>query len=95
MSAYSNEQLVQTLGPKLTSAIIIINDQHWHGPLQSTYGVHFVRISERHASAVADFEKIKNYLATDWVKRQTQQVVQDQINTLRQNYDIQIANGEQ
>ncbi len=95
MSAYSNEQLVQTLGPQLASPIIAINDQYWHGPLRSTYGVHFVRISERHPPVIAPFANIQNYLATDWMTAQTQQLVQDKINTLRQNYDIQIAHGEQ
>ena len=61
MPAYSESQLVRTLGPEMAKHIIAINDQDWHGPINSSQGVHFVRITERHPAALADFEKIRDY----------------------------------
>ena len=88
LSQYTNSQLSRVLGPAAAKAIITINDNDWHGPLDSIHGVHFVRITERHPEATVRFEDIKPYLAADLMASLSRKFVEDQLEILRSDYDI-------
>ena len=56
--------------------------------------MYFVRITGREPARGADFEHIKEYLERDWVMAQGDKVVQQEIERLRDNYEIVVEDNE-
>jgi parvulin-like peptidyl-prolyl isomerase len=63
----------------------------WQGPLESGYGVHLVRIQERLAATVPEFEAVRGKVKDDFIARQRQEANENTYQRLREHYKIVIA----
>jgi peptidyl-prolyl cis-trans isomerase C len=63
----------------------------WQGPLDSGYGVHLVRIQERLAATVPEFETVRGKVKDDFVTHQRQEASENTYQRLREHYTIVIA----
>ena len=88
LSRYSNRQLSSIFGPETARMVIALDDADWHGPLTSIHGVHFMRITERLPATVARFEDVKAYLAADWMAARSRAAVEEQLEIMRDDYEI-------
>ena len=86
----SKRQLVGLFGPDAARQIMAIVDSQWHGPIESPGGVHFVRINERTPGIPADYEQIKDYLAGSWSLAESRRLIEQELELLRDNYEIVI-----
>jgi hypothetical protein len=77
-------------GADASQQITLIDDTHWHGPIQSQSGFHFVKIVEHRPPEPMAFDAIRPYLAGEWQLAMVNKRVSAEIETLRQDYDIVI-----
>lgn len=86
----TRRELVGIFGSEATRAIVAIDDDQWHGPLASTRGTHFVRITGRTPIQKAGFDAVASYLASEWMIEQSRQRVAQEVSALRRIYDVVI-----
>lgn len=84
----SQKGLVGTFGTKAARIILAIDDGQWHGPIESIYGIHFVRITSRDPAREPRYEDIKSYLEGDWMMAQSRKAIAQELQNLSENYEI-------
>ena len=62
-------------------------DDRWV-PINSTFGLHLVRLTERNASGVADLKEVASSVQRDWLLEQRKTIVEQALKSLRQRYGI-------
>lgn len=90
LSRVSQRELAAILGAEAARPIIALDDDQWHGPLESIHGAHFVRIVGREPAREANYEDVKSYLEGDWMMAQSRKAIEQEIQRLRDSYDIVI-----
>lgn len=61
---------------------------HWVGPVRSTYGMHYVWVSELEPARDATLEEVRTQLQRDLESRARKAALRDSISAMRQNYEI-------
>ena len=83
--------LVRALGPDFADRVKALPSGEWQGPVESTQGVHLVRVVERHPPEVATFERVERYLRQEWLVARTRELQQEKIDEIRAEYRVEIA----
>ena len=83
--------LARTFGSDFADRVEQMLAGTWHGPLESTQGIHLVRVTERHPPRVATFENVESYLRQDWVMSRTRELQQKGIDKIRAGYRIELV----
>mgnify|MGYP001819416232 CR=1 FL=1 len=86
----SQRQLVGMFGPEAARQIMAINDSQWYGPIESSRGIHFLRISNRTPPIPAEFDQVKGYLEGRWSLAESRQLIEQELQRLRDDYEIVI-----
>ena len=60
----------------------------WAGPVRSTYGLHYVFVSELEPSRDAELEEVRNQLERDLSSRARAAALAESIEALRENYEV-------
>ncbi len=81
---------MQLFGPENAHRILAIEDDDWHGPIQSPRGVHFVRVAKYHPPRVPTFEEAAPYLEGEWAMARQRQILDRELEVMRQDYRILI-----
>ncbi|MHA1180516.1 MAG: peptidyl-prolyl cis-trans isomerase [Alphaproteobacteria bacterium] len=84
----SARELANLFGPDTARAILALTDDQWHGPFESSRGIHFVRIVGRSPARDARYDEIKSFLAQDWALAQSRGAIEKEVERLRGNYEI-------
>lgn len=63
----------------------------WRGPIQSQYGLHLIKISQRLDPPAPEFSQIEDEVALVYQQQQRQQAEQRYYQTLRAQYQLNIA----
>jgi len=88
MRRVSQPQLVGMLGPDAAKAILAIDDQQWHGPIESTRGVHYVQVLEKVPARTVGYEETQSYLKSLFTMSRAREAVVKKAAELRQDYEI-------
>lgn len=91
MPRQTRGDLVRALGPDFADRVKSLPAGEWQGPVESTRGVHLVRIVERHPPEVATFERVESYLRQEWLMNRTRELQQERIDEIRERYRIEIV----
>ena len=83
--------LMRTYGADFADRVEQMSLGTWNGPLESTQGIHLVRITERHPPEVATFEKVEPYLRQAWLMSRTRELQQKGIDAIRAGYRIELV----
>lgn len=76
------------LGPEIAGKIIQIEDDSWHGPFESMFGVHFLRITGRQPSRPSTFEEIQHLLPNAWALAESRRRIESELATLSDKYEV-------
>jgi hypothetical protein len=87
----TRSDLVRSLGPDFANAVEALPDRQWQGPVESTRGIHLVRVVEHHPSEAVPFERVERYLRQEWIMNRTRELQQERIDEIRERYRIEIA----
>ena len=90
----SKSQLLRSMGKEFSEAIFSLPLNEWHGPLETTQGLHFVRVAEKRQPPAPDFDKMEEYLRQDWMFRKRRETQSEKIAEMRQNYRIAFTEGQ-
>ncbi len=75
MQQATRRDLVGMLGPDAARSLLTVSDKSWHGPYESPYGMHFIRITGYTPETQQSYESVKHYLSGDWLLAQTRQSI--------------------
>ncbi len=90
MPRQTRRDLVRALGPEFADAVEALPVGEWQGPIESTRGVHLVRLVERHPLEVATFEQVEPYLRQEWLMSRTRELQKEGVDEIRAGYRIEI-----
>ena len=91
MPRQTRTALVPIFGADFADRVEGLRAGKWHGPIESTQGVHLVRVVERHPPEVGVFENLESYLRQDWVMSRTRELQQKRIDEIRGGYRIELV----
>ena len=87
----SQVEVAREFGQAFADQLFTTPPGQWQGPLESGYGVHLVRIQERLAATVPEFEAVRGKVKDDFIARQRQEANENTYQRLREHYKIVIA----
>lgn len=53
-------------GEEFSEKIFALEPGEWHGPIESSYGLHLVRISHKEPSRTPEFDQVREQVAAEW-----------------------------
>ena len=84
------QALVTVFGPDAARRILEIDDDRWHGPFESSGGMHFLRVREKYESQTPAFDDIRNWIENDWQMFMSRKSIEDALAEMLDNYIIDI-----
>ncbi|MCY4656952.1 MAG: peptidylprolyl isomerase [Gammaproteobacteria bacterium] len=86
----SDQQVVNTFGNRFRSELNNVELDNWSGPIDSTYGLHLVKILDRTPSRVAEFESVRNRVKLDYEAILREQAYLDRLKEISTRYTVDI-----
>ena len=62
----------------------------WTGPIQSAYGAHYVRVSERTPAATPQLSEVRDAVVREWENARRRRARDDSYATMRRGYDVDV-----
>ena len=90
----SAQAIDATFGRDFYASLIKFPLDAWAGPVQSGYGAHLVRLTDRKASRLPPLESIRDQVLADWRREQTDVLTAAQFDAFRDNYEIETPTPE-
>ena len=86
------EQLARHFGAAFVKNLQEADPQpgEWRGPLRSTYGLHYVWVSEMEADRDVTLDEVRTQLLRDLESRAKATALQDGITAMRENYEVKL-----
>ena len=77
-------------GPQFAQSAFAAAKGIWQGPIESAFGVHVVRVSEKRASATADFAEVRDAVAAVWSDERRRASRDAYFGSLMKKYDVTV-----
>jgi hypothetical protein len=90
LQAASPQAIANAFGSDFAAQIEEAPVGQWSGPLQSTFGLHLVRVDERTAGALPALEAIRPIVLREWQAEQRTASNQRFLDGLRARYEVRI-----
>jgi parvulin-like peptidyl-prolyl isomerase len=84
----SPDEVARILGREFTDELFSIDEKGWQGPIESTFGLHLVYISDHIASRMPEFENIRDNVKYDFMYGRKKEVIDSAYNAVRSRYTI-------
>jgi len=84
----NSSSLSGVLGSEIARAIIKIENDLWHGPFESIFGLHYLRITGRQPSRPATLEQVLNVVVGAWSMAESRKRIEDEISVLTEQYEV-------
>lgn len=79
-----------TFGDEFARHVTAIDGDGWKGPITSSYGLHFVRITHRGEPIRATLADARDVIAREWSRAQTVKLKESFYQTLARHYNVRI-----
>jgi len=79
--------LAKVLGPALAEELFTLPTGEWRGPMESSYGLHVVRVRERSRGPL-DVAEARKRAREDWLAEKRQEVERTLLATLRGGFEV-------
>lgn len=66
----------------------------WSGPVQSGYGAHLVRLTDRKDPVLPPLDEIRDQVLADWRRERTDALTAAQLDAFRESYEIETPSPE-
>jgi parvulin-like peptidyl-prolyl isomerase len=77
-----------TFGKEFSDALTRIVKPDWQGPLQSAYGLHWVRVSDRTGEELRPLEDVRDDIEARLISDRRKKAVDDAIDRWMEDYDV-------
>lgn len=88
-AARTRAELAGSFGPGFADAVLALEGDGWSAPIESSYGVHLVRPTERRAARAPDLAEVRARVRADWVTERTRAEVRAAEERLRERYVVE------
>jgi hypothetical protein len=90
----ADRQTVATaFGPRFAEAVFALRPGAWHGPVESGYGLHLVRVSEKDPGRRRDFAEVRAEVVERWREQRQRQSEARFFKRLMEKYDVVLDDG--
>ena len=89
-AAQTPRDIAQQFGQDFAQAMVDLEPGAWRGPITSGFGLHLVRIADRTASDLPDFDQVRDYVQRDFDTARREEMNEAFYATLRDRYDIEV-----
>jgi len=79
-------EIKRAFGEKFADAMADLPLGQWQGPLESSYGLHLVRITERTAASTPALETVRDQVEQDWLQSERARRNDETLAKLRARY---------
>lgn len=86
--AMPRSDAAHTFGEHFAAQLFSLEPGHWQGPVWSSYGLHFVRVSERTQGGLLPLESVRPAVRREWMNARRLDAEQSLYRTLRDRYQI-------
>lgn len=84
-------EIAREFGEAFAHTLFASQPGEWHGPIESGYGIHLIRVQERTNGQLPEFAVVKNQVRQDYLNEKHKQANTQAIEQLRKRYQIEIA----
>ncbi len=81
-------EVERLFGKDFTGELFTLQANTWHGPIESGYGLHLVRISEKTGSRMPELATVIGKVRTDFMFEQKQKMNEDIYAKFKERYEI-------
>lgn len=86
--ALSSSELTGIFGGSFSKGISVMEQGHWQGPIASSFGQHFVYVSERIPGSLPPLDAVRDAVRREWSNAQRIGAEQKLYGALRERYEI-------
>ncbi len=86
----TQQQIKELFGDEFARKLFLVDTSAWTGPIQSGYGFHVVRISQKLESRIPELAEVRNQVRTDFQNRRLQVASQAFYDRVRKRYHVEI-----
>jgi len=84
------QAVAAAFGPEFARAVFKLQPGAWHGPLESGYGVHLVRVAHAQPAQRRDFEEVRPLVLERWREQQQREAEARFFERLMAKYEVLI-----
>jgi hypothetical protein len=86
--AVSQNQVASVFGDGFAKRIWVMEQGRWQGPISSSFGLHFVYISERIPGSLPPLDAVRQAVRREWSNARRLEAEQTLYGSLRERYEI-------
>lgn len=86
-------QIEKMMGKEFSDALKKMPEGEWQGPVESSLGVHFVRVVRRAPEHDMPFESVRSALETKWIEEKKDEAVRAAVDAARSRYRVSVPQG--
>jgi hypothetical protein len=91
LRARSREDLAEIFGATFAATVETLATGAWSGPVESSYGLHLVRVLGRVPARLPDVDEIEGPLRLDWLEARRAEVRREALADLRRRYTVRVS----
>jgi peptidyl-prolyl cis-trans isomerase C len=80
--------LGRVFGPEFAEGVVTLPAGRWTGPVESSYGLHLVRIEGREPGREATLDEVRADVRRDWERAHRAELARDAVSRLRERYSL-------
>jgi len=93
--AYPRSRIAARFGERFADEVFALDVGSWFGPIESPFGLHFVRIYEKQAPQMPPLPDVIDRAAAELAKQSAIKRLKEGLDTLRGLYEISVENVEE
>jgi hypothetical protein len=78
-------------GDAFSDRIFEIDENGWHGPVESGYGIHVVHILDRTDGVLPPFDEVREAVRTEIIETRRRDAVEDHYRRAREKYEVELT----
>lgn len=87
------EYIAGTFGKSFAQTVFEMPLHTWRGPIESSRGVHYVRVTATHDPELPPFEQMESALRSEYLLTKTRESQQQKVQDLMKNYNIVVESN--
>jgi hypothetical protein len=90
MTQASEEDVAGVFGPAFAKAVLALPLDRWSGPIESSYGMHAVRVTARTAGGAPSLADVRDAVTRDWRAQQRETLDRQALDALRKEWTVRV-----
>jgi len=82
--------VARDFGPSFSAALEQVRVGEWVGPIDSSFGAHYVRVSDRTPAVAPQLSAVRDHVVREWENERRQRARNDAYANMRRGYEVSI-----